>query len=87
MRTEWLADDEKFWRAYHIGDDLAEPAELVFNCPDCAEREFGGGQCRARIGESGQSAPPADRPIRPCAISDPETLPERPGNREPPFRP
>jgi hypothetical protein len=23
------------------GDDLDEPAELVFYCPSCAEREFG----------------------------------------------
>jgi hypothetical protein len=28
---------------YHGGDDLDEPAELVFYCPECAEREFGGG--------------------------------------------
>jgi hypothetical protein len=33
--------DEERWRAYLGGDDLDEPAELVFYCPDCAEREFG----------------------------------------------
>jgi hypothetical protein len=36
-----LPDDEQRWRAYHGGDDLDEPAELFFYCPDCAEREFG----------------------------------------------
>jgi hypothetical protein len=33
----WLPDDEERWGA----DDLDEPAELVFYCPGCAEREFG----------------------------------------------
>jgi hypothetical protein len=28
-------------RAYHGGDDLDESPEVVFNCPACAEREFG----------------------------------------------
>jgi hypothetical protein len=28
-------------RAYHVGDDLDEPADLVFYCSECAEREFG----------------------------------------------
>ena len=37
----WLSDDER-WRAYHVGDDLNEPAELVFYCRGCAERVFGG---------------------------------------------
>ena len=36
----WLPADEERWRAYHAGDDLDEPAELLFYCPDCAEREF-----------------------------------------------
>jgi hypothetical protein len=35
-------DDGERWRAYHVGDDLDEPAELAFFCPECAEREFGG---------------------------------------------
>ena len=38
----WLPDDQERWRAYHVGDDLDEVAELVFYCPRCAEREFGG---------------------------------------------
>ena len=39
----WLMADEGRWRAYLGGDDLDEPAELVFYCPQCAEREFQGG--------------------------------------------
>jgi hypothetical protein len=39
-RRPWVADDER-WRAYHVGDDPSEPAELVFYYPECAEREFG----------------------------------------------
>jgi hypothetical protein len=39
----WLPADEERWRAHLGGDDLDEPAELVFYCPACAEREFGGG--------------------------------------------
>jgi hypothetical protein len=39
-RRPWLACDER-WRAYHVGDDPAEPAELVFYCPECSEVEFG----------------------------------------------
>jgi hypothetical protein len=39
--AEWLPADEERWRAFHGGDDPAEPAELVFYCPECAEREFG----------------------------------------------
>jgi hypothetical protein len=36
----WLPTDEERWLA-HLGcDDLHEPAELVFYCPVCAEREF-----------------------------------------------
>jgi hypothetical protein len=38
----WLAADDERWRAYLGGDDLDDPAELAFYCPDCAEREFGG---------------------------------------------
>jgi hypothetical protein len=37
---QWLPDDDERWRAYHVGD-LDEPAEIVFYCPKCAEREFG----------------------------------------------
>jgi hypothetical protein len=43
MRSEreaaWLPADEARWQAW-LTDD--EPAELVFYCPGCAEREFGG---------------------------------------------
>jgi hypothetical protein len=35
--ARWLPADEKRWEAY-LTDD--EPAEIVFYCPDCAEREF-----------------------------------------------
>jgi hypothetical protein len=31
-----LPDDEEHWRAYLDTDD-----EVVFYCPECAEREFG----------------------------------------------
>jgi hypothetical protein len=31
----WLPTDEERWRAYLDTDD-----ELVFYCPECAEREF-----------------------------------------------
>ena len=41
-RRPWVNDNER-WRAYHAGNDLDEPAELVLYCPDCAEREFGDG--------------------------------------------
>jgi hypothetical protein len=34
----WLPADEDRWSAY-LTDD--EPAEVVFYCPACAEREFG----------------------------------------------
>jgi ribosomal protein L44E len=40
--TRWLPADEERWRAYMGGDDLDQPAELVFYCPECAERAFGG---------------------------------------------
>jgi hypothetical protein len=39
--ARWLPADEERWRAYLGGDDLDEPAERAFYCPDCAEREFG----------------------------------------------
>jgi hypothetical protein len=35
----WLPADEERWSAY-LTDD--EPSEIVFCCPECAEREFGG---------------------------------------------
>ena len=35
----WLPADEARWQAW-LTDD--EPPELVFYCPECAEREFGG---------------------------------------------
>jgi len=37
-----LSTDETHWRAYLGADDLDEPPEVVFYCPRCAEREFGG---------------------------------------------
>jgi len=36
----WLSDDEERWQAHLGSDDLDEPAELAFYCPECAEREF-----------------------------------------------
>jgi hypothetical protein len=40
----WLPADEDRWRAYlGCDEDLGEPAEVVFYCPACAEREFGDG--------------------------------------------
>jgi hypothetical protein len=36
----WRPADNERWRAYLAGDDLEEPAKLVFYCPGCAEREF-----------------------------------------------
>jgi hypothetical protein len=36
--ARWLPAHEERWAAY-VTDD--EPAEVVFYCPDCAEREFG----------------------------------------------
>jgi hypothetical protein len=33
----WLPDDGERWRAFLDTDD-----ELVFYCPECAEREFDG---------------------------------------------
>jgi hypothetical protein len=37
--ARWLPADEHRWAAY-VTDD--EPATVVFYCPGCAEREFGG---------------------------------------------
>jgi hypothetical protein len=34
----WLPDDGQRWRAWLTDDD---PANVVFYCPECAEREFG----------------------------------------------
>jgi hypothetical protein len=40
---KWLPDDEERWQAYlGVEEHIDEPAELVFYCPECAEREFGG---------------------------------------------
>jgi hypothetical protein len=36
--ARWLPADEERWAAY-LTDD--EPAEVVFYCPRCDEREFG----------------------------------------------
>jgi hypothetical protein len=38
-RRPWVAAHER-WRAYHGGDDLDEPAEVVFYCPECAASEL-----------------------------------------------
>jgi len=42
--ARWRPADEDRWRAY-LGceEDLDEPTELFFYCPECAEREFGAG--------------------------------------------
>ncbi|MET0563887.1 MAG: hypothetical protein ABW114_10640 [Gaiellaceae bacterium] len=34
----WLPADEERWQALPTDD---EPPEIVFYCPECAEREFG----------------------------------------------
>ena len=34
----WLPDSRERWSAFLTEDD--EPPELVFYCPECAEREF-----------------------------------------------
>jgi hypothetical protein len=39
--AEWLPAEEERWRAYLGGEDLDAPAEVVFYCSECAEREFG----------------------------------------------
>ncbi len=36
-QAAWLPADEDRWQADHNDDELPE---LVFYCPDCAEREF-----------------------------------------------
>lgn len=36
----WLPADEERWRANLGGDDLDEPAEVIFYCRGCAERDF-----------------------------------------------
>jgi len=46
--ARWLPADEERWSAY-LTDD--EPAEVVFYCPACAEREFGDGSA-TRMGRS-----------------------------------
>ena len=40
--ARWLPADEERWQA-HLGCDehIDEPPELVFYCPECAERAFG----------------------------------------------
>jgi hypothetical protein len=40
-RRPWLLEGER-WRAYHGCDVCDEPVNIVFYCPACAEREFGG---------------------------------------------
>ena len=43
VRAHWLPTDNDRWHAYlGCDEDLDEAAELVFYCPACAEREFGG---------------------------------------------
>jgi hypothetical protein len=40
----WLPADEDRWRAYLGCDEYLDmPAEVVFYCLACAQREFGGG--------------------------------------------
>jgi hypothetical protein len=43
--TRWLPADEELWRAYLGSDDLDEPPEVVFYCPECAKQEFGSDDC------------------------------------------
>ena len=40
--ARWLPPDSKRWQAHLGGNDLDEPPEVAFYCPECAEREFGG---------------------------------------------
>jgi hypothetical protein len=35
-----LPDNDDRWHAYHGGDNPDQPAELVFYCPKCTQREF-----------------------------------------------
>jgi hypothetical protein len=37
----WLPADEERWRAYLGGDDLDEPPDLAFYCPDCGDSVHG----------------------------------------------
>ena len=37
----WLPWDTDRWSAYIGGDDLIDPGEIFFYCPECAIREFG----------------------------------------------
>jgi len=38
----WLPADPERWRAYlGCDEDLDEPGERYFYCPECGEREFG----------------------------------------------
>jgi hypothetical protein len=38
----WSDDEARRWRAVLAGDaDIEDTLEVVFFCPDCAEREFG----------------------------------------------
>jgi hypothetical protein len=35
----WLHEDTEHWWSAYLTDD--EPPEVVFFCPNCAQREFG----------------------------------------------
>lgn len=40
--ARWLPGDPEHWRVYlGCDEDVDEPAELLFYCPECAEQEFG----------------------------------------------
>jgi hypothetical protein len=39
--ARWLPADEERWQAHWVDDGPEE--KLIFYCPECAEREFGGG--------------------------------------------
>jgi hypothetical protein len=36
VQAHWLPADEERWQAHLDSDDLDEPAEVVFYCPECA---------------------------------------------------
>jgi hypothetical protein len=40
--ARWLPADEERWQAHWVDDGPEE--KLIFYCPECAEREFGGGR-------------------------------------------
>jgi hypothetical protein len=40
--ARWLPADEDRWEAWLASDSLDEPPVVVFYCPACSEREFGG---------------------------------------------